>query len=559
MDFGGPVRKPIAPEHFDVIVIGGGINGVAIARECARGGKRTLLLEQHDFASGTTSRATRIIHGGLRYLEHGELSLVRESLKERERLLRERPHLVRLQEFVLAIPKEYGRRSALAIRFGLWLYNRAAGDWQSGEKRKSQLKEFDAALDRGLSLNYFSYEDAQCAFPERLAAEWLTEAVQVGASVRNYTRALQILVSEGKARGVIVRDLLTEQETAIGADWVINATGPWADSLLHDSGIQEMRLIAGVRGSHLVIPSFPGAPRSALYTEAIDSRPIFLIPWADQLLLGTTEVEHNGDPGQARPSRAEMQYLFLSLHRLFPTCGLRWGDVHYAYAGVRPLPYEPHRTSRIGYGSISRRHKLHDHLEHGVAGLITLIGGKLTTAAKVGRECARTIGARVNELSEPLMAVQTSDGLENLLEKWSQAATQFGNISSSSASAVAEWHGKGAVNVLRLASADALLRQPLCAHTPHLVAEAFTAVRNEFAVSLADILLRRVPVALGPCWSQECTEIAARRIGEALSWPEARINMEIEDFEIERSRFLCRVPADDLPAINQSVLAEDRR
>src|SRR5262250_2486336 len=159
MDFAGPIRKPIAPDHFDVIVIGGGINGVAIARECARDGKRTLLIEQHDFASGTTSRATRIIHGGLRYLEHGEISLVHESLKERERLLRERPHLVRLQEFVLAIPKEYGRRSALAIRFGLWLYKHAAGERTSGGRRKSQLAQFDAALDQGLDLNFFSYED----------------------------------------------------------------------------------------------------------------------------------------------------------------------------------------------------------------------------------------------------------------------------------------------------------------------------------------------------------------------------------------------------------------
>src|SRR2546421_10155251 len=163
MDFAGPARKPIALEHFDVIVIGGGINGVAIARECARAKKRTLLLEQHDFASGTTSRATRIIHGGLRYLEHGELSLVRESLKERERLLRERPHLVRPQEFVLAIPKEFGRRSALAIRFGLWLYKYAAGGRrrQPSQSAKSQLFQFDAALDQGLDLNFFSYEDAQ--------------------------------------------------------------------------------------------------------------------------------------------------------------------------------------------------------------------------------------------------------------------------------------------------------------------------------------------------------------------------------------------------------------
>src|SRR5690349_6919873 len=142
MDFVGPVRKPITPDQFDVIVIGGGINGVAIARACAQGGKRTLLLEQHDFASGTTSRATRNIHGGLRYLEHGELSLVRESLKERERLLRERPHLVRLQDFILDIPKEYGRRNALAIGFGLWLYADASGSRRSGTHRRSQLGKF---------------------------------------------------------------------------------------------------------------------------------------------------------------------------------------------------------------------------------------------------------------------------------------------------------------------------------------------------------------------------------------------------------------------------------
>jgi glycerol-3-phosphate dehydrogenase len=468
--------------------------------------------------------------------------------------LNERPHLVRLQEFVLALPKGYGRRSALAIRFGLWLYKHAGGHRQAGIGRKSQLRDFDAALDSGLNLNYFSYEDAQCSFPERLVAEWLTEAVQAGAIVRNHTKVLQIIVSEGKARGVIVRDLFTEQETEIAADWIVNATGPWVDSLLHESGIQEARLIEGIRGSHLVIPSFPGAPKSALYTEAIDSRPIFLIPWADQLLLGTTEIEHNTDPAQAVPSRAEMQYLFLSLHRLFPNCGIRWGDVHYAYAGVRPLPYNRSRTARIGFGSITRRHKLHDHLEHGIAGLITLIGGKLTTAAKVGRECARAIGARVAELPQPVIAVQSSDGIDNALAEWSETASHFGHVSPSAAFAIAEWHGKSAINVVRLAASDAMLLQTLCPHTPHIVAEAVEAVRHEFAVGLADVLLRRVPVALGPCWDEECTRIAARRIGETLRWPEARINMEIEDFEIERSRFLYRIRADELSTTRPSTL-----
>src|SRR5262245_10095145 len=214
MENTGPARRQLEAEHFDVIVIGGGINGVAIARECARAGKRTLLLEQHDFASGTTSRATRIIHGGLRYLEHGDILLVRESLRERERLLRERPHLVHSRKFILALPKGYGRRSALGIRFGLWLYSRIANTVDAG-RRKFEVPQLEGALDANLDLNLFSYEDAQCEFPERLTAEWLVEAMQAGAVVRNYTQVLEIVVSDGKARGVIVRDLLSDQETEI--------------------------------------------------------------------------------------------------------------------------------------------------------------------------------------------------------------------------------------------------------------------------------------------------------------------------------------------------------
>src|SRR5947209_12284380 len=172
------VRAPLDGESFHVVVIGGGINGVAIARECARAGARTLLLEQNDFASGTTSRATRIIHGGLRYLEHGELGLVRESLRERERLLRERPHLVRSLRFVLALRREghHGLlRSALGIRTGLWLYARLGG---RSRDTHNNARELERMLDGGARWSLFSYDDAQCEFPERLVAEWLAEAVE---------------------------------------------------------------------------------------------------------------------------------------------------------------------------------------------------------------------------------------------------------------------------------------------------------------------------------------------------------------------------------------------
>src|ERR1700730_9715441 len=173
-------RASLDGQTFHVVVIGGGINGVAVARECARAGKRTLLVEQNDFASGVTSRSTRIIHGGLRYLEHGELNLVRESVRERDRLLRERSHLVHPVHFLLLL-NEHSQRSAMKVRVGLWLYQR-----------------IEPALDAGQRWSMFNYEDAQCEFPERLVAEWLREAIEAGAVVRNHAEVLAVDITHSR-------------------------------------------------------------------------------------------------------------------------------------------------------------------------------------------------------------------------------------------------------------------------------------------------------------------------------------------------------------------------
>src|ERR1700740_1994266 len=159
-------RSSLEGQHFQVIVIGGGVNGVAVARECARAGKRTLLVEQNDFASGVTSRSTRVIHGGLRYLEHGELDLVRESVRERDRLLRERSHLVHPVHFLFLL-NENSQRTAMKVRAGLWLYEKIAGR-KSADLSEMELKRVERALDAGHKWSIFNYEDAQCEFPERL-------------------------------------------------------------------------------------------------------------------------------------------------------------------------------------------------------------------------------------------------------------------------------------------------------------------------------------------------------------------------------------------------------
>ncbi|HYN15370.1 MAG TPA: glycerol-3-phosphate dehydrogenase/oxidase, partial [Terriglobales bacterium] len=426
-------------ERFDVVVIGGGINGVAIARECACGGKRVLILEQNDFCSGATSRSTRIIHGGLRYLEHGEFALVRESLRERERLRAERPHLVRPLKFLLAVGAG-GNHSALAVRAGLWLYATLGAGRPSAVD--GELDRLERLLDSGQRWSVFHYDDAQCEFPERLVAEWLREAVEHGAEARNHTQVLEVETRDGCATGVRARNLLDDSEFRVSADWIINASGPWADMVCAASSVRTgSPLIGGVRGSHLVVRRFSGAPQSAVYTEAVDGRPIFVVPWNGQLLVGSTEVRDDDDPGRTEPGAGEIEYLFASLQRLFPGARLSWNDVQATFAGVRPLPYSPGDKP----SAVTRRHFLHDHADNGARGMISVVGGKLTTAATVARECARKIGIDVQEPA--LATVPSALDIESALARWSRAVAQRVHIAKASARALAEWYGAGAAEI----------------------------------------------------------------------------------------------------------------
>jgi glycerol-3-phosphate dehydrogenase len=525
-------RAPLNDQHFQVVVIGGGINGVAVARQCARAGKHTLLVEQNDFASGVTSRSTRIIHGGLRYLEHGELSLVRESLRERETLLRERSHLVHPMQFLLLL-NERSQRSALKVRAGLWLYQRMAGKTPREDSTEMELKRFERALDAGHRWSFFNYEDAQCEFPERLVAEWLMEAVDAGAIVRNHMEALAVDVSHGRTRGVLLRDQITGRDARVDAGWVINCSGPWADRVCQRSSIRMTKpMLGGVRGSHIVLPRFPGSPSAAVYTEALDGRPIFLLPWNDQILVGTTEVADGGDPAKTVPSAEEISYLLGSVAQLFPKAKISAQSVKHAFAGIRPLPYSPDNRP----SAVTRRHILHDHADDGAAHMLSVIGGKLTTAASLARECARKIGLSTTEPS--VMAVGPGPALDPLLDDAVLEIARIGAVSEETARGMVEWHGQRASDIARMALVSAELRAPICPHTSHVVAEVVEAYRREYAVTLGDVLLRRVPVALGACWSESCSREAALRIGAVLGWNEQTMGANLENFEMERSAFL---------------------
>jgi glycerol-3-phosphate dehydrogenase len=529
-------RPPLEGKTFHVIVIGGGINGAAIARECARAGRRVLLLEQDDFGAGTSSRSTRIIHGGLRYLEHGEIGMVRESLRERQRLLRVRPNLVRTRDFLLALGK-HSRRSALQVRLGLWLYRRLGGRSAGASEQKMERARFERLLDSGQRWSIFSFEDAQCEFPERLVAEWMGEAAAAGAVVRNHSRVLAIDLAGTRAMGVLVRDLLSGKDERVKAGWIVNASGPWADRLCQRSGIKTPApLIGGVRGSHIVLPTFRGAPEVAVFTEAVDGRPIFVIPWNGQLLVGTTEVPDSGDPGKSRPSPEEIDYLLKSLRTLLPTASFSVTDIRYAFAGIRPLPFVGNKNP----SSVTRRHFLHDHSKEGVHQMISVVGGKLTTAAELGRQCARKLGIEIGEERGAAVLPYSGATLDDFVIEVAGAA----GISEDSAEGISEWYGSKSLEVARFARMSAEMKAKLCPHTGHIVAEAAFALNHEYAVTLGDILLRRVPVALGSCWSEECSRMAAGRIGAALGWSEQQVSSEFEQFEIERNAFMVRPGVD---------------
>jgi len=526
-------RPSLEAQHFQVVVIGGGINGVAVARECARAGKRTLLVEQNDFACGVTSRSTRIIHGGLRYLEHGELGLVRESVRERERLLLERSHLVHPVHFLFLL-NEKSQRSVLKVRAGLWLYQRIAGK-KSNPVGEMELARVQRALDAGHQWDILSYEDAQCEFPERLVAEWMVEAEEAGAVIRNHCEVLAIDVAQRRARGLLLRDRLTGKDQRVDAGWIFNCTGPWADRICQRSTIRTGKpMLGGVRGSHIVLPRFPGAPTAALYTEASDGRPVFLIPWNEQVLVGTTEVADTGDPGKTSPSGQEIDYLLRTVAALFPKAKLSAHDIKYAFAGVRPLPNSPGDKA----SAVTRRHILHDHAADGAARLISVIGGKLTTAASLARECAQKVGIAVQEPKGVLVGPGTA--LDPMIDQQVIDIAHAGSVSEETARGLMEWHGNRALDIARMALVSVEMRAPICPHTSHIVAEVVEAYRREHATTLADALLRRVPVAFGACWSESCSREAALRIGAVLGWNEHDLGANLEAFETERAAFLQR-------------------
>lgn len=536
-------------KRFDLIVIGAGINGAGIAREAAVRGLKVLLLEKDDLGGGTTATSSRLIHGGLRYLEHYEFSLVRESLRERERLLSAAPHLVAPLPLTLPIYEGHSR-GPLMIRLGMIAYDLLSYD-KSLPRHHMLTREQALEQEPGLEPDGLKaaarYYDAQVEFPERLVVENILDAVAHGAVVRTHTPVQDFQLEAGVVRGVQFLDTITGEEGRAWAPVTVNVSGPWVDDVLTElSGTPAPKRQVGVtKGSHIVVEPFTGAPKDALYIEARqDGRPYFIIPWNGLYLIGTTDIRFTGDQDRVVASEEEIAYLLTETNLAIPKATLTRDDVLYTFSGLRPLPYQEEGSE----GSITRKHIITDHAPQ-IEGLLSIIGGKLTTYRSLAEETVDHVYKKLRRKA-PGSTTRTRalPGGEGYCRDFVQEFrdTRPDWLSGTSADWLLSIYGTRAAQVVAMAADDTALRQPLVPGRPAIGAVIPFAFEQELARTLADTLLRRTMLALGGDAGLEAAGPAAANAAKTQGWDDSRTEAELHAF---RGEAALRLPKGLVKAI----------
>lgn len=523
---------------YDVLIVGGGITGAGILREAVRLGLTALLVEQRDFAWGTSSRSSKLVHGGLRYLKQGDILLTRASVLERETLLQEGPGLIDPLGFLLSV-HEGDFPGRWTFEAGLTVYDLLALRWGHRYYSPQEFRMLAPHVAHHNLEGGFRYGDAQTD-DARLVLRVLGEAIAEGGTALNYVSAKTLLrEANGQVSGAMLRDEVSGQEREVRARLVINATGAWADRLREQVG-GEAR-IRPLRGSHLIFPSwrFPAA-QAVSFLHPIDRRPVFVFPWEGATLVGTTDVDYDADlnrePGI---SGAEVAYLMAAVEAEFPSLHLNLEDVLSTYAGVRPV---------IGTGQADPSKESREHVVWQENGLLTVTGGKLTTFRLIARDALKSARQRLPEMPD-------LPGDLPVLNKIDLPLPEGIALEQSDWRRLLGRYGADAPKVAEAAQADELTRIP---GTHTLWAELRWAARAEAVIHLEDLLLRRVRIGL--LLPNGGAELLARirEICQAeLGWDDARWESE-QNAYLELARTCYNLPArESIPDWRQE-LAETR-
>jgi glycerol-3-phosphate dehydrogenase len=466
-------------KSFDVVVVGGGINGAGVARDAALRGLSVCLFEQGDFGSGTSSKSTKIAHGGLRYLRNFEIGLVRESQVERLRLRRLLPHLVQPQSFCYPVYRD-GADSLLKVRLGVGVYTLLAG---LRERSRSLSAQEALASNPHLRADGLTgavrYEDDRMD-DARIVLETVLSAEEAGATCLNYNRVASV---DRCASGfeVAYRDVAGGSEGSVKARAVCNCAGPWADGALGALSDSTRRL-RPTKGVHVVVPRV-GGQDALILDNPKDRRTFFAIPWGDRTLIGTTDTFYEGDPSDVRVEAEDVAYLLDATNYYLPSAGLRESDVLHSFAGLRPLVApEGERDA----GKISRRHVVLTQPE----GVVTLLGGKFTTFRSMAQDATdalcETLGLRRRTCStstQPYFAPTTVNATSAEPELWRWLEGRY---------------GARAAQVYDVCLSEPGLTECLSPEYPMRVGELVFAVQREKALYTEDLVERRSHLSWRP-------------------------------------------------------------
>ncbi|NRA19405.1 MAG: glycerol-3-phosphate dehydrogenase/oxidase [Oceanospirillaceae bacterium] len=509
-------------DEYDLIIIGGGINGAAICRDASMRGLKTLLLEMNDFAAGASGHNGRMIHGGLRYLENGDFPMVIEALQERNTLLKIAPHLVKPSTLLIPI-FESSRNPAWKVKLGLMALDILAPAGFPRHKKlnkKAAMARIPTFRSQELAGGFLMY-DAFAEFAERLTIENVLSAKEYGAELHNYACVTKIVPEPGVGFRVTWQEKNGKKSAT--ARSVVNATGAWTDKVIKNAMGQQSSLTTIALGSFIVVKANENTPNEAVFLESRqDGRPIIVTPWQDNILIGTTDRVVSGDVDEAATSEVEIAYLMDALSNTFKAGTFKRSDIIFTYMGVRPLPFAVGPSRKI-----TRKHVIHHHgLSY--AGMISVYGGKLSTFRRLAEDAVNAVFKLRGKRAPKSLTAETPLPGAGQVEQ-----IQFNEgfcLTSATTSRLAKIYGSKSALIIEMAQDTPDLATVIDTDSGAIAAEMVYAVRHEFARSLIDILLRRLMLGHRANRGREVLphfrNIALRHLG----WCDDKIDTDLVEF-----------------------------
>lgn len=531
--------------EFDVAVIGGGIVGAGIAQNAAARGLSVALIEKSDYASGTSSKTTKLIHGGLRYLEQLDFRLTRELCQERGLLEQLAPQLVRDFSFILPI-SDKNKMFGMKARAGLTLYDLLG--WNAAGLRRHEKLTQREVLGHAPSLSPTRVQEGlrfhDCITDDsRLVLEVVKSACDRGAVAVNYVEAKDVELENGRAARILCRDRYSGKDLTVRCKSCVNATGVWSDELMSKVDPAWVKQVAPAKGTHIMLPASAFETNSALFLPTPDKRYVFVVPWQKALMVGTTDSPYQGDLDSPLPTEDEIDYLLSILNSYAKDTKLNRSDVIAAWAGLRPLVSGEKTSSESGESgsktsNLSREHELIE----GPGGMLGLIGGKLTNYRMLAYHVTDKLLAKLPpESTGDLKEAKTEEIMlggwidkEDYLTSTAEIAARARKtgIEPATLDHLLASYGKDALTIVEMIENDTTLNARICPDFPPVEAEVLFAVQHEMAVSLEDVLCRRM--RLGLVHQKQCLDAAERvaeLVGTIAGWDQTRKRIELESLE----------------------------